>query len=184
MDLELGLPIDALMFKFYGKKFDRDGRVAKKGRAVPGLLKTLMRHAYFGKRPPKSTGREMFGSMILSQILSSSGKIRREDLVATATQWTALSVYDQYRRFVSGKMKADEMLVSGGGARNSAIVGALQNYFGTVPVRPIESIGFSSAAKEAVCFAVLANETISGNPSNVPRATGAIKPVVLGKICL
>ena len=81
-------------------------------------------------------------------------------------------------------MKAEEILVSGGGAHNRAILGALQHYFGTVSVRRIESIGFSSDAKEAICFAVLANETVSGNPSNVPRVTGAAKPVVLGKICL
>jgi anhydro-N-acetylmuramic acid kinase len=176
--------IDALMMKFYGKKFDRGGRVAGQGTVVPELLRSLMSHTYFSLRPPKSTGREMFGSMILPRILSYSRKVRREDLIATVTQWTALAVFDQYRRFVSRKMKADEILVSGGGVHNRAIFGALQQYFASVPVRRIESVGFSSDAKEAVCFAVLANETISENPSNVPRVTGATKPVVLGKICL
>ena len=176
--------IDALMMRFYGKKFDRDGQVAGQGTVVPELLTTLMSHSYFSRRPPKSTGREMFGSMILPRILSHSKKIRREDVVATVTQWTAVSVFDQYRRFVSGKMKAEEILVSGGGAHNRAILGSLQQYFESVPVRKIESVGFSSDAKEAVCFAVLANETISENPSNIPRVTGATRPVVLGKICL
>jgi anhydro-N-acetylmuramic acid kinase len=122
--------------------------------------------------------------MMLPRSLSYSGKFKREDLIATVTQWTALSVFDQYRRFVSKEMNVDEILVSGGGVHNRAILGALQQYFGSASVRRIESVGFSSDAKEAVCFAVLANETISENPSNVPRVTGAAKPIVLGKICL
>jgi anhydro-N-acetylmuramic acid kinase len=176
--------IDALMMKFYGKKFDRDGRIARQGTVIPELLTTLMSHPYFTQRPPKSTGREIFGSMILPGILAYSKKTRKEDLVATVTEWTAVSVFDQYRKFVSRSMRVDEVLVSGGGAHNRALFGSLEKYFGSVPVRRIESVGFSSDAKEAACFAVLANETISENPSNVPRVTGATRPVVLGKICL
>jgi anhydro-N-acetylmuramic acid kinase len=176
--------IDSLMMKLYGKKFDHEGRIATKGKVLPELLKSLMSHPYFRRPPPKSTGREMFGSMILPRILSYSRKSRREDLIATVTQWTALSVFDQYRRLVPKEMKVDELLVSGGGVHNRAILGALQQYFGSASVRRIESVGFPSDAKEAVCFAVLANETICENTSNVPRVTGATKAAVLGKICL
>jgi anhydro-N-acetylmuramic acid kinase len=81
-------------------------------------------------------------------------------------------------------MKPDEILVSGGGVHNRAMMEALRDYFRPVPVLRVESAGFSSDAKEAVCFAVLANETISEHPANIPGVTGARKPVILGKICL
>lgn len=176
--------IDALMIKLYGKKFDKNGNVAQRGRVSPGLLSELMAHPYFKQRPPKSTGREMFGTMILPQILKHRRTLENEDLIATVTRWTALSVFDQYQRFIEKRMIADEVLVSGGGAHNRSIMSGLQDFFDPVPVEKIESIGFSSDAKEAVCFAILANETICEHPSNVPGVTGASRPVVLGKICL
>jgi len=176
--------IDALMMEFYGKKFDRDGRVALNGSVSPELLSDLMTLPYFRQRPPKSTGRELFGAMVLPRILKYRAKLKTEDLIATVTRWTAFSVFDQYKRFVARKMKADEVIASGGGTHNRAIMEALQGYFMPSPVRKIESAGFSSDAKEAICFAILANETISEHPANVPSVTGASRSVVLGKICL
>ena len=176
--------IDALMMEFYAKKFDRNGSLAQSGWVSADLLSEMMAHPYFKQRPPKSTGREMFGKMILPKILKHQRTLEKEDLIATATRWTALSVFDQYKRFIEKRMSADEVLVSGGGAHNRSVMTGLQEYFHPVPVRKIESIGFSSDAKEAVCFAVLANETICEHPSNVPGVTGASRPVVLGKICL
>jgi len=176
--------IDALMMKFYGRKFDADGNVALSGKIIPKLLSDLMSLPYFKLRPPKSTGRELFGARLLPRILNYEKQAKREDLIATVTRWTAHSVYSQYERFVAPHMKADEIFVSGGGAHNPAITRSLQEYFNPAPVRKIESAGFSSDAKEAVCFAVLANATISEQASNVPRVTGAARPVILGKICL
>ena len=176
--------IDALMMELFAKKFDRNGAVAGRGWVVNDLLAELMEHPYFRQSPPKSTGREMFGSMILPRILRYRKTIDDFDLVATVTRWTAVSVFDQYSRFIRRRMRADEVLVSGGGAHNAEIMASLQDCFEPVPVTAIESIGFSSDAKEAVCFAVLANETLSEHPSNVPRVTGASHSVVLGKICL
>lgn len=176
--------IDALMMKFYGQKFDAEGQVAQRGKIIPELLADLMTMPYFTMRPPKSTGRELFGAMVLPRILEYEGRGGTDDLIATVTRWTSFSVFDQYKRFIASRMKAEEVIVSGGGAHNHAIMSALQEYFKPAPVKKIESIGFSSDAKEAICFAVLANETISEHPSNVPTATGAKRPVVLGKICL
>ena len=176
--------VDGLMMELYGKKFDKDGRKAREGTVSTSLLSDLMSHPYFSQKPPKSTGREMFGAMILPWILKHRRAMKKEDLIATATQWTAFSVYDQYRRYIASEMIADEVLVSGGGAHNKVMMKSLQAYFRPVSVRTVESVGFSSDAKEAICFAVLANETISENPSNVPRVTGAAKPVILGTICL
>jgi anhydro-N-acetylmuramic acid kinase len=122
--------------------------------------------------------------MFLPQILKYAKQYNRRDLIATATELTPFSVFDQYNRFIAQNMKVDEVLVSGGGAHNRAVMEALQDYFRPARVKAIESIGFSSDAKEAICFAVLANETIMEHPSNVPSVTGASRPVVLGKICL
>lgn len=176
--------IDALMLELYGKKFDRNGSIAQSGWVSADLLSELMAHPYFKQWPPKSTGREMFGNLILPQILKHRRTLEKEDLIATVTRWAALSVFDQYKRFIEKRMSADEVLVSGGGSHNRSVMTGLQEYFHPVPVKAIESIGFSSDAKEAVCFAILANETITEHPSNVPGVTGASRPVVLGKICL
>ncbi len=176
--------IDALMMQLYRKPYDSGGRVALRGEIIPGLLLDLMSHPYFRQKPPKSTGREIFGAMFLPQILKYAKQDKRRDLIATATELTPFSVFDQYNRFIAQSMKVDEMLVSGGGTHNRAVMEALQDYFRPARVKAIESIGFSSDAKEAICFAALANETIMEHPSNVPSVTGASRPVVLGKICL
>ena len=176
--------IDAMMMKLYKKPYDAGGRVAARGKIIPGLLLQLMSHPYFKQRPPKSTGREMFGKMFLLTILRSAKRHRRQNLIATVTELTPFSIFDQYNRFIAERMRADEVLVSGGGAHNRVVMEALQDYFYPAQVKTTESIGFSSDAKEAICFAVLANETIAEHPSNVPRVTGARQPVILGKICL
>jgi len=176
--------VDALMSRWYGKKFDRGGRTALRGELLPGLLLGLVSHPYFSKKLPKSTGRELFGASFLPQLERLVRTTKREDLLATATELTPFTVFDQYNRFIASRMRPDEVLVSGGGVHNRAMMEALRDYFRPVPVRRIESAGFSSDAKEAVCFAVLANETISEHAANIPQVTGARKPVILGKICL
>lgn len=176
--------MDALMKRFYGQTFDAGGRVAESGSVLPHVLKWMMKMQYFKKAPPKSTGRELFGARFVSEVLRRSRGKSKQDVIATATELTARTVYGQYTRFVRPKNKIDEVIASGGGVHNKTLMRALRSYFSPIPVLPAEDIGFSSDAKEAILFAVLANETISENPSNVPRATGAQKPVILGKICL
>jgi anhydro-N-acetylmuramic acid kinase len=176
--------VDALMSRWYKRKFDTAGRTALSGELLPELLLELLSHPYFSKRPPKSTGRELFGATFLPRLERLARTTRREDILATATELTPFSVFDQYNRFIAPRMKTDEVLVSGGGAHNRAMMEALRDYFRPVPVRSMESAGYSSDAKEAVCFAVLANETISERPANIPQVTGARRPVILGKICL
>ncbi|HWP82893.1 MAG TPA: anhydro-N-acetylmuramic acid kinase [Bacteroidota bacterium] len=176
--------IDTLMMKFYRKPFDKNGSVAMKGRVLQGLMAWMMSHPYFDQHPPKSTGREVFGKPFAEEILKRTRGVRKQDIIATVTEFTALTIFDQYNRFVGSRMVPDEILVSGGGAHNKAIIEGLDHYFDRAKVKPIEDIGFSSDAKEAICFAVLANETMSEHPANVPSVTGAKRPVVLGKICL
>ena len=176
--------IDALAERLFGVPFDRGGRRARSGTAVPTLLRWMMSHPYLDRRPPKSTGREVFGAMFVDGILRRGRGAQPEDLIATATEFTAFSVFDQYRRFVRPTVRCDEMLVSGGGAHNRFLMQRLQAHFAPLPVRLIAAEGFSVDTKEAILFAVLARATVLGRPANLPSVTGAARPVILGKICV
>ncbi len=176
--------IDALMMKFFKKKYDAGGKTAQRGNVLPELLSWMMSHPYFKRKPPKSTGREEFGELFLKALLQRTKGFRKADIVASVTEFTTLSMFDQYKRFVSKRMKVDEVLVSGGGVHNEALMQGLRRYFTPASVKGVESIGISSDAKEAILFALLANETISEIPSNIPSVTGAKRPAILGKICL
>jgi anhydro-N-acetylmuramic acid kinase len=175
--------VDSLMHEFYGREYDRDGRTALGGSVSLDLLHRMVQHPYLRLRPPKSTGREEFGAEYVRALLRSGQRYDREDLIATVSQFTAFAVYDGYRRFVAKTMEADEVIVSGGGARNRFFLEELQRYFQGARVRRVEEYGMASEAKEAICFALLASETMAGHPANIPRVTGASRSVLLGKIC-
>lgn len=176
--------IDTLMWQMYGTKLDEAGRVARSGVIIPSLLRWLVHHPYLRKRPPKSTGREMFGGQFVDQILRRAKGVKRQDIIATASAFTTLAVYDGYVRFIRRWVKMDELFVSGGGAQNIHMMDLLRRLFDGVRIETVESLGISAEAKEAICFALLANEAIAGNPANVPGATGAKRGTVLGKICV
>jgi anhydro-N-acetylmuramic acid kinase len=175
--------VDSLMHEFYGKPYDHSGRTAARGAVSLDLFNRMARHPYLKAGPPKSTGREEFGDEFVRQLIRNAKDYDREDIVATASQFTAYAVYDAYRRFVAKKMSADEIIVSGGGAKNRFFLEELGRYFSDSAIRHIGEFGMSVDSKEAVCFAVLANETVAGRPANLPSVTGARKRVVLGKVC-
>jgi len=178
--------IDILAKKFFNIDYDKDGRIAFGGNVNENLFNTLIEKDNFIKqKPPKSTGREYYGKEFLSTPLRKYKDISAEDWIATITKFTAYGVYKNYESFIKNETKIEELFVSGGGVRNKAILKELRNYFRkNVKIKNLKALGFSPDAKEAICFAVLANETISGNPSNIPRVTGASKAIILGKICL
>lgn len=176
--------VDQLMSLFYGKDFDENGTIASSGRVQKDLLGYLMTDEFVLSRPPKSTGRERYGKTYVENILERFGNARREDLVATATEFTASAVHENFDRFLLKQGILDELFVSGGGAHNQYLLNSLKRLFAGTKVERAEKIGVSSDAKEATCFAVLANETISGNPANMPQVTGASRKTILGKICL
>ena len=176
--------IDGLMERLYGKRFDDGGRVASGGRIVTALLRKMSADAYFRIPPPKSTGRETFGEPWVRRILANGGAHKKEDLVATATEFTALSVFTQYSRFLRRRGPLDELFVSGGGSHNLYLLNALARYFSGVRVATTDTAGIPADAKEAVCFALLANETLHEHPANIPHATGARRATVLGVIGL
>lgn len=181
------LLVDGLMQRLYGKPFDEDGQTAQSGRICEELLDQHLRHKYFSKKPPKSTGREEFGEAFSEKFLGDARacNLRPEDIIASAAELTARSVWNNYRDFVAAnKTEFDELIVSGGGVKNRFIMDSLRQKFASTAVKPTDEYGIPADAKEAICFAVLANETIAGNPNNVPAASGAQQPTIMGKICL
>ncbi len=176
--------IDALMKKLYRKEFDEKGAVASKGRILTDVIRFMLAHPHLKQAPPKSTGREVFGKMFVGEILRHTRGARKQDIIATVTEFTPLTIYQQYAQFLRKRCRLDELIVSGGGTHNRYIMDALRQYFAPAKIMTSDELGISSDSKEAVCFAILANETISGNPSNLPGVTGASTPTILGKICL
>jgi anhydro-N-acetylmuramic acid kinase len=179
--------IDALVAHFTKgrERFDRNARMARKGRCINSLLEELMADPYLRVKPPKSTGREYYGREFVGRLLAKVGKlrVRPEDLVRTATVFTALSVVDALNRFVLPRVEIGQLIVSGGGAKNPLIMAQLAAALAPVEVLPLSRLGIPEDAKEAYAFALLAYETWNGRPGNLPSATGAKKPMVLGKIC-
>jgi anhydro-N-acetylmuramic acid kinase len=175
--------VDGLMQRLYQRRFDRGGATARRGTVLPELLQFLAGHPYFRRKPPKSTGREMFGELLIEEILTRAKGERAEDVIHTAALLTPLAVFDAFERFIRRRSPVDEIIVSGGGARNLFFLEGLRELFGGIALGTADDYGISSDAKEAICFAILANETIAGNPANLPRVTGARRPVVLGAVC-
>lgn len=179
--------IDFLMNELFLSPFDENGEIASSGRISAQLLDLTLKHPYFKKQPPKSTGREEFGSEFCEFFLAESERLNltKEDCITTASELTVRSILAALKNFgSSSEIVLDEIIVSGGGTENLYIMEGLAAASGGVPVKPTDKYGIPSAAKEAILFALLANETICGNPGNVPSVTGANAPTILGKICL
>lgn len=178
--------IDALVSHFTRgrRRLDKDARLARSGRPIAALLDELMRDPYLKLAPPKSTGREYYGRAYLKKMLALGKKHRAKpaDLIRAATIFTALSVVDALNRFVLPKTKIHQLIVSGGGAKNPLVVAQLSAALGRIEIIPSSRFGIPGDAKEAFAFALLAYETFHHRPSNLPSATGAHAPAILGKI--
>jgi anhydro-N-acetylmuramic acid kinase len=164
--------------------YDRDARMALGGRTIQELLARLMREPYLRKKPPKSAGREQFGSAY-ADFLMAWGKRHHAsaaDLIRTATVFTALSIADAFRRFILPRAKVHELIVAGGGTRNPLMMAQLAASLPGIEVVPASRFGVPVEAKEAFGFALMAYETYHGRPSNVPSATGARHLTILGKV--
>ena len=160
---------------------DLDGRLALAGRVhAPLVEKWMGEEPYFVQRPPKSTGRELFGVQRCARYLEEMQDLSPEDILATLTAFTARSIADAYRRFLPET--PDEVLLCGGGARNPALRQQLAAELPQSFVDRTEDAGLPGDSKEAVAFAVLGYETLCARPGNLPSATGAAMPVVLGSI--
>ena len=160
--------------------FDRGGARAVRGRVDQALLAELMRTPFLQREPPKSTGREEFGAAFLADVLGRGAGC--DDLIATLTAFTVQSIAEGIGRFCPGEFAA--LWVGGGGVHNPRIMAGLRHALPGLAVRSLADLGVNPDAREALAFAVLANETLMGRPGNVPAATRAQRPVVLGKIAL
>jgi len=181
--------IDALMDRFFKKKYDRDGRVATRGQVLEDVIKGILRQPYFSARPPKSAGREQFGAAFVTEFSNACKKAggKPEDAVATATALTADSIALAFEKFVKplSQRGAVDYVVSGGGSRNATLMKMLRASLEPLGCKVMVSdkLGVPSQAKEAVAFALLAWQTWHKLPGNIPAATGAKKAAVLGEIC-
>ena len=182
--------IDAAMEELFGKRYDRDGRVAASGRVLDAVVRKLVRAPFFRQKPPRTAGREEFGREYAGRFLQICRGASKPDVVRTATALTARSIADSVRRFVLPKFagrpnRADhQMIVSGGGSKNPTLMGMLRDEITPmgISVHFSDEFGLPAEAKEAVAFALLAHETWHRRPSNVPSATGAKRAAILGKI--
>ena len=188
--------IDALSEQLFGQRYDRDGKLAARGRVLNDVVARSLRDTFFRQKPPKTAGREEFGREFVKKFRAacinseySNGTNRRtstvsQDTIATATALTATSITDAIKKHVSRHGDFSEVIVSGGGAKNPTLMAWLANELRSLGLRlrSSDEFGIPAEAKEAVAFAVLAFETWKGRPSNVPSATGAKRPATLGKI--
>jgi anhydro-N-acetylmuramic acid kinase len=164
---------------------DRDGERAARGRVDVALLDALLAHPFYALPPPKSTGRETFGRALVESIYFDRPEIRGDDIVATLAALTVRSIAQAYARFLLPRVpRLARVILTGGGCRNPVLVEGIRQALTPIPVVRIDELGIPHQAKEALSFAILANETVAGRPGNVPSATGAKEAVVLGKISL
>jgi anhydro-N-acetylmuramic acid kinase len=178
--------IDALVAHFSRgrQRFDENARLASLGRSIPALLNELLKDPYLRISPPKSTGREYYGQAYMKKLLSLGRQHRAKpnDLIRAATLFTALSVVVALNRYVLPKTKINQLIVSGGGTNNPLILGQLAALLPGIEIVVSSHFGIPEDAKEALAFALLAYETFHERPSNLPSATGARGPAILGKI--
>jgi anhydro-N-acetylmuramic acid kinase len=176
--------IDRLMQMLFSKPYDHAGTVARRGKVLQPALEKALGAAYFKLAPPKTAGREEFGSEYAQAFLRGCGKTAKVDVIATATALTAASMAQALKRFVLRPGKYHDWVVSGGGTQNATLMEMLEQEAVRLDLRLRHSddFGVPSQAKESVAFALLAYQTWNGQPGNVPSATGAQRAVVLGKI--
>jgi anhydro-N-acetylmuramic acid kinase len=177
--------IDAVMQRLFGKPYDRDGNIAGSGTPLDDVINDILRAPFFRRKPPKTAGREEFGREFTLEFIRRCGGVDKRDIVATATALTARSIGDALRRFVlrrSGTYR--DFIVSGGGANNPTLMAMLANEMRPIglQIRSSDEFGLPSEAKEAAAFALLAFQTWNRRTSNLPSATGAKRPAILGKI--
>ena len=180
--------IDALAQKLFNQPYDRDGAIAARGAVLEPVLRGALRHPYFRLSPPRSAGREQFGREYAAEFLAGCRRVSRkpEDAIATATAFTTESIAQSYERFVLPAMKNQrvDIIVSGGGARNGRLMTMLAERLEPLGCELTDTAahGLPVEAKEAAAFALLAWQTWHHLPGNVPSATGATRPVILGQV--
>ena len=181
--------IDALMTECFHKPYDARGAIAARGRVLNSVLQEFLAHRFFELAPPKSAGREEFGREFTTRFLAQCRHHSRrdEDAIATATAFTAHCIGKAWKQFVQPALAAapTDYIVAGGGAKNSTLMTMIREElaeFGRIAIQTSDDFGIPVAAKEPMAFALLAYQTWHKHPGNIPSATGATRPAILGKI--
>jgi anhydro-N-acetylmuramic acid kinase len=186
--------IDAVTEHLFDKPYDRNGRLAARGEPIERVLREVLKNPYFRQKPPKTAGREQFGREFVREFLRRCRRVDENDIVATATALTARSIGIAIRKFVLPLVEVEsdearparfrEFVASGGGTKNATLMRMIREELAPlkIRVRATDDFGMPSEAKEAAAFALLAYQTWRRLPSNVPSATGADRPVILGKV--
>ena len=174
--------IDEAMQCLFNLAYDDNGTIASKGKLIEPLMVQLKKDSYLSLVPPKTTGREVYGSNYTHQLLNQYNTCNPEDIIATLTWFTAYSIAENYRRFILDKHDVKKVILGGGGAHNASLRHFLANELPGIAVLTQEDLGYSSDAKEAIAFVILGNETLHHQFSNVPKATGAKQKVILGNV--
>ena len=172
---------DALALRLTGRPVDLDGALAAAGTPDEALLERLLADPFFSAPPPKSTGREAFGAAYVERLVA-EGPARTEDLLATSVALTARSVAEALRHFVVPAPA--RVIASGGGVRNPALMRALTEALGDVPLETTAAYGVDPDAKEALLFALLAHEWAGGVRTGLPAVTGALAPAWQGSLTM
>jgi anhydro-N-acetylmuramic acid kinase len=178
--------IDALVERMTRRRlaYDRDARIALRGQVIRPLLEMMLRGAYLRLPPPKTAGREQFGMEYADELMAwaKQRRARTEDLVRTATIFTALSIADAFRRFIFSRVRVNELIVAGGGTKNPLLMAQLRAALPGIEIVPSSRLGVPAEAKEALAFAVLAYEAFHARQNNLPSATGAKRSAIMGKL--
>jgi len=180
--------IDWLAQELTGRRFDRNGNLAARGTVLASVLAAALRNPYFKQKPPRTAGREGFGREYAAKFLAACRRqsSKPEDALATATALTADTIAQSYKIFIQPAMKGKgvDYILSGGGVRNTTLVAMLAQKLGPLgcELAASEEFGLPAEAKEAVAFALLAWQTWHRLPGNLPGATGATRPAILGQV--
>lgn len=168
------------------ERYDEAGQRAAQGTPHQPLIEECLKHPFFLLPPPKTTGREMFGRNYAMECLAAcrKHKLSDNDCIATLTELTVQTITEYIEQFIAGQNPIDVLYVSGGGVHNQTLMRRLSELLKNTIVEPVDNSGISADAKEAMAFAILANETLHGNAGNLPSATGASVRKILGKFVL
>lgn len=166
------------------KTYDQDGDMGGKGKVDKELVKQWLQDPYFSINPPKSTGREKFGKQYAVRLMNDAAHLSINNLIATVTAFTAHSIVDSYERFILPEHKIDEIILGGGGSHNRTLIRMIERLLPGVKVMTHEDYDIDGDFKEAIAFVIIANEFMQGSVNTLPSATGASRPVTMGKLAL
>ncbi|MBI5325669.1 MAG: anhydro-N-acetylmuramic acid kinase [Ignavibacteriae bacterium] len=175
--------IDMAVQNFFNLKFDKNGEIAKSGEIIPGLMNKLKSIPFITKKPPKSTGRELFSKEYFDNLSNEfrNNKSGNEDFIRTFTEFTSWSIAENIRLYAKNPHR---LIVSGGGSDNTFLMELLEIELPGIQIEKSDKFGIPSDYKEALCFAYLTYLTLGGLPGNIPSVTGASKETNLGIIAI